>query len=340
MVRTLDAVSMQIEAGKSPLKAASTVAVAPSKIFTFPTRLASAWAAEGLEIHLPGYSLNRPALDLSVRTGATRSRQIRLLNLPRYLRAKLGPEMQMPGTHLFDARFDTEANIAHVLLNAAPAVLQSKETFGTVTVILRANAAQLGREAYRLLGCSILCTDRDVNGQVIVPPDGRNGAYEAWYQSLYGPIEFDSRPFSTPDRVFLSRKSSRRLINEEQVEQTLAGYGFCKIYFEDIPLAQQWSIARKAKAVVGIHGAALSSLVFNRNRVKLLELFHPGYVANIYRHLTNAIGGAWCGVTGQMPVNIVRELDVKQRARKFACASTRVDMNSLRRALEYLDLRA
>jgi Glycosyltransferase 61 len=330
---------MQIEVERSSLKPESTVPVAPSKLFTFPTRLAGAWAAEGLEIHLPGYSLRRPALDLSVRTGTTKSQQIGFRNPPRYLYGKLAPQVSISGTHLFDARFDNDTNIAHVLLNVGPAVLHSKETFGGVTVIVRSNASALGREAYRLLGCSVVNTDRDVYGEVIVPPDGRNGVYEAWYPALYSPIDIAGQHSITPERVFISRRGARRLINEEQVAQTLARYGFHKMYFEDIPLAQQWWIARNAKAVVGIHGAALSSLVFNSRGVKLLELFHPGYVVNIYRHLTNAIGGAWCGVTGQMPAGIIRELDVKRKARKYAHSPTRMDIGSLCRALEYLGVR-
>jgi hypothetical protein len=59
----------------------------------------------------------------------------------------------------------------------------------------------------------------------------------------------------------------------------------------------------------------------------------------IYRHLTNAIGGALCGVTGQMPAGIIRELDVKRKGRKYAHSPTRMDIGSLCRALEYLGLR-
>lgn len=50
------------------------------------------------------------------------------------------------------------------------------------------------------------------------------------------------------------------------------------------------------------------------------------------------IGGKWCGVTGQITEkeNVVRELDYKQNFRRFALSPTRIDINSLRMALEYL----
>ncbi len=235
-------------------KPESTVRIAPSKVFTFPTRLADAWVAGGLEIHLPAYSLKRPSLALTLRSGSTNSQQIGFRTLAKYFYARLAPKISISGTHVFDARFDTDGNVAHVLLNVGPAVLHSKETFGNVTVIVKSNASAMGREAYRLLGCSVLSTDRDVHGPAIVPPDTRNGAYLAWYATLFAPIEIAEPRGGAPERVFIARKGPRRLVNEEQVAQTLERYGFHKVYFEDIPLAQQWWIARNAKAIVGIHG--------------------------------------------------------------------------------------
>src|SRR5205823_2872603 len=123
------------------------------------------------------------------------------------------------------------------------------------------------------------------------------------------------------------------LLNEAEAEGVLQKYGFHKVYFEDIPMAEQWSIARNARVVVGLHGAALASLVFNRRGVTLVELFHPGYVVDMYRHLCNAVGGTWVGITGQMPPNLIRDLDEKGDARSFAAASTRIAPETLELAL-------
>lgn len=74
------------------------------------------------------------------------------------------------------------------------------------------------------------------------------------------------------------------------------------------------------------------------NAVKVVDLFHPGYVTNKYRNMTAAIGGAWCGVTGQISENVIKELDYKQKARRFALSPTKIDTNSLCMALKYLDI--
>ena len=68
----------------------------------------------------------------------------------------------------------------------------------------------------------------------------------------------------------------------------------------------------------------------------MVELFHPGYVVDMYRYMTNDVGGSWCGVTGQIPDNLIKELDVKQQARSFAVSSTKIDTDSLRMALDNL----
>jgi capsular polysaccharide biosynthesis protein len=115
----------------------------------------------------------------------------------------------------------------------------------------------------------------------------------------------------------------------------LQAYGFKKYYFEEIPISEQWSVARNAKVIFGMHGAALSSFVFNSNTVKLIELFHPGYVIDMYPNMANAVGGTWGGVSGKITADVIGKLDFKQEARGLARTRTQIDINSLRMTLEY-----
>ncbi|MEG4631765.1 hypothetical protein QUB56_19590 [Microcoleus sp. AR_TQ3_B6] len=78
-----------------------------------------------------------------------------------------------------------------------------------------------------------------------------------------------------------------------------------------------------------MHGAALSSFVFNSNKVKPSELFHPGYVMDMYRNMANAVGGIWCGISGQITEDVIGKLEFKQEARAFAGSRTQIDINSL-----------
>ena len=183
---------------------------------------------------------------------------------------------------------------------------------------------------------SRLCTDKDINGKLILAEDQSQGAYEACYNGLFGELTFEGFNPETPEKVFISRKGTRSLINESEVEQTLQAYRFKKYYFEDIPISEQWSVARNAKVMFGMHGAALSSLVFNSNTVKLIELFHPGYVIDMYRNMANAVGGTWGGVSGKITEDVIGKLHFKQEARGLARTRTQSDINSLRMTLEYV----
>lgn len=310
--------------------------VAASKMFTYPTRLVSAWKPDIMEINLPEYQLKRPDIEISIRQESTRTVPNSSSNIYRKIYRKFTPPMQVDGEYLLDSRFETDGNIAHILTFVVPRLLAAQKMCDQVTVVLRSNAHNMAKNVYKLLGASILCTDKDINGKLILADDQSPGAYEGCYNSLFGELTFEGFNPQTPEKVFISRKGTRSLINESEVEQTLQAYGFKKYYFEDIPISEQWSVARNAKVIVGMHGAALASLVFNTNKVKLIELFHPGYVVDMYRHMASAVGATWCGVSGQITQDVIGKLDFKQEARGFALTRTKIDINSLRRALEYL----
>ncbi len=275
--------------------------------------------------------------------GSTRSLGIiqahRLKRVVKGFFKRLLPPIQMGDNYIYDARYEIDGNIAHVLDNVASAVLAIRRVMPsiTVTVVLRARASAMARKVFELLNISTICTDADVIGRLILLKEaGRNWftGDTGVYSFVFEDLSFEGYNSVTPRRIFISRKKTRRLLNEIEVERTLIGYGFKKVYFEDIPLCQQWSLAKNAEAIVAIHGAALFNLVFNRNSVKLVELFHPGYFVHGYRQLVNAIGGTWCGVTGQLPAEIIQYLDLMQDARHFALHPTLIDDTSLKMALD------
>jgi capsular polysaccharide biosynthesis protein len=311
------------------------ITVAASKMFTYPTRLANAWKPDIMEINLPEDQLNSSDIEISIRQESTRTLP-NSSNIYGKIYRKLTAPMQIDGEYILDSRYEIDGNIAHIMTGVAPRLLAAQKICDRVTLVLRSRATDMAKNIYKLLGASILCTDKDINGKLILADDQSQGAYDACYNALFGELTFEGFNPQTPEKVFISRKGTRSLINESEVEQSLQAYGFKKYYFEDIPISEQWSVARNAKVIVGMHGAALSNLVFNSNKVKLIELFHPGYVIDMYRNMANAVGGTWCGVSGQITEDVIGKLDFKQEARAFAESRTQIDINSLRMALEYL----
>ncbi len=315
------------------------IALLESKVFTYPTRLAGAWEAQIVQLIMKSQHSQGCNLKVMSRFSSNHSDGIDLYSRRAKFLKRFTAPLQVTNGYVFDARYDTECNIAHILVNVAARVLPIRESFPELKVVLRTKATSMAKEVYRLLQIPIICTDGAVFGaQVFVVEPALIHGLEGLYKSIFGSRDFEGYNVSTPDRVFISRKGSRCLINEQEIEAILKEYGFVKVYFEDLPVCEQWSISRNARVVVGLHGAALSSLVFNRNQVKLVELFHPGYFVDMYRKLVAAIDGTWCGVTGQITKDVIGKLDFQHQARSFALKSTRIDPASLRMALEYMDI--
>ena len=316
-----------------------TIDLVAAKTFTYPTRLAHAWEPRILEIAHAAERLQRHVIQFSTRQDSTRSLNIRYRNPYKQLYKEFASPIQLNEGYIFDTRYETDGNIAHILGCIAIKALLARAKFPNLTLILRENPHRMALEAYKLLGFPVVCTNRNVEGNLVLMSDQNvEEDFEPFYCSEFGQLQFDGYQAGTPERIFLARRGTRSIVNESEIDQVLSKYGFEKLYFEDFSMAEQWSIARNAKVVVGVHGAALKNLVFNAQGVKLIELFHPGYVVDIYRRDNAVSGGRWCGVTGQLPDDIIRKLDTEKDARHFALSRLTIHPDCVQRALDVLEV--
>jgi len=95
-------------------------------------------------------------------------------------------------------------------------------------------------------------------------------------------------------RIFISRKQRRRVINEDELVAVLSKFGFKSIAPESLSVAEQVSLFANAEVVIGVHGAALTNTVFCSPGTKVIEIFAPDYVNPCYRKLSSQVGlGYW-----------------------------------------------
>ncbi|WP_066258974.1 glycosyltransferase family 61 protein [Neobacillus drentensis] len=87
---------------------------------------------------------------------------------------------------------------------------------------------------------------------------------------------------SDKKRIFISRRWSRKITNEEQVMKVLTKYGFVKVDLESLSVAEQVQLFSGAEVVIAAHGAALTNLTFCRPGTKVLEIFTPTYIIPHY----------------------------------------------------------
>lgn len=76
-----------------------------------------------------------------------------------------------------------------------------------------------------------------------------------------------------PRIVYISRRNykRRRLVNEEEVMERLAGYGIEVVYLEEHSVLEQARIFHDAQVIVAPHGAGLANLVFCRKGTFVCE---------------------------------------------------------------------
>ncbi|MGK7954639.1 MAG: DUF563 domain-containing protein [Crocosphaera sp.] len=308
-----------------------------SKMFTYPTHLIDSWQDDIMQICVPKLLLTKPEISYSCYQGSTSSLKYKRLKFARFYRRLKAP-IKVEDTYLYDSRYDTDRNIAHLLANVIPFALTGKHKYSKVTIICRQKLSQMAKKSFETLNLSILCTDKDVEGKIFFVNESQRLTWKLADLSVYQDIKLKGYLKETPKRVFLARKNSRKLINEQEVEKYLNKLGFTKVYFEDLPLHEQWSITRNAEILVGTHGAALASLVFNNCSPKVIEIFHPGYIVNMYRGITHEVHGKWCGLIGKMPTKLIQRIDVEKKPRYYQSSPIMVDLSSLKIALEYLDI--
>jgi Glycosyltransferase 61 len=324
----------------------------PSLMFAYPTCLVDVYRAAIEHIHLP--ELKYPSVTATIRvvTGTTHQRQ------PQSLRRKavssVSTFLRSPSTldcshqFIFDARWELDGHIGHIIDNVATAVLYAQKVLSEhfdrkiqITVVLRKNASPLGRQVYETMGIPAIYTDDPVYGDVVTVEAA--DTLHSIQQEAFN-FEFKGYTPDTPERIFIPRRGNRGLINNDEVVDFLEQRGFTTYYFEDLTPSQEWSIARNAKVIVAVHGAACSNFIFNRpnSGLRLVEIFSPGFMLPGYRHVAPLMQGKWCGVRGQITPAILQEIDFSHKPRNIQKApisnSIRVSLGTLDLALDYLNV--
>lgn len=139
---------------------------------------------------------------------------------------------------------------------------------------------------------------------------------------------------TTNRRLYISRSKARRrrVVNEDQVIQTLLRRGFESICLEDLSVLEQATLFASAQAIVAPHGAGLTNLVFCSPGTAVIEYFHPAWVCDCYWQVSNYLSlrhQAMCAKKGYR--NLINRLNDRNR-------DTFIDLLELERKLDSLDI--
>lgn len=341
---------------------APAVPVPPGHLFGYPTRFVETWAPAVEHVLLPGHEV--PACDFTVGPAGDglpsfwRQRAPRLGRLQWRLKNRvriaqdelLGAPFDAGGDLVYDGRWIPNGNMAHIIEAYGARLLHARTLLartgqpGRVRLVVTADLPRWARRALELLDVDVTCTNGRVKGRAIRVDCA---AVFGLLPEIFD-VAFPGYTTATPRKIFISRKGTRTIENEEEVWGALRSLGFERFYFEHEPVELQWSLFRNASEIVAIHGAAMSAMVFNRQglsgapgtpRPKLVELFSPGWVPAFFRNMAAAFGIDWVGVRGQITPDMVRDLDFGTGLEtKYELAPCKIAPASLEAALAHLGM--
>ncbi|MEM9810342.1 MAG: glycosyltransferase family 61 protein [Pseudomonadota bacterium] len=146
----------------------------------------------------------------------------------------------------------------------------------------------------------------------------------------------------TPKKVFINRRGTRTISNNDAIEALLHARGFQTVFPEDLSAEEQFALFRNAEEVVAIHGAGLAPLIFRENdapKLRLIEIFTPGHVVFFYNTIVREKNVDHIGVRGipereMLPDAFDRAMDHQRFAKRFSLKAFAVDPAALEAALD------
>ncbi len=236
---------------------------------------------------------------------------------------RLAEARHVPGT-VFVLMSDVgDGNYCHWLIDELPrlALLRGRTD---VTIVIAEIDAPWRRDLLDIVG---IAPERIVTlgphdalraDTLLIPGSGRDMQHPArkgaaWvFDWLRGEVALPalarSVPAARPKRLYIGRGDApgRRLLNQAALLRVLEPAGFASVTLAGMPVAEQVALFAGAEAIVALHGAGLTNLVFCDPGASVIEIFTPGFgnpcfglvsAANDLRHAT------YCAEPGGWPPN-------------------------------------
>lgn len=159
-------------------------------------------------------------------------------------------------------------------------------------ILIPASTARYIRESLEILGIADLCEARE---DACLRPERFYFCSPLAMTGVWNPLGWDwlrqafSKSFRPPGAgrsVFLTRRASSRVPEElERIEATLQDAGFDIVDCGKLGFREQIEATSGAPAIAGIHGAAMTNILWARPGTPVLEIFQPAYLNACYEQI-------------------------------------------------------
>ena len=196
----------------------------------------------------------------------------------------------------------TSTNYYHWMVDSLPRLLLLQSNYAhcrllmpaPVPAYVRDSAAMLGFTELLLLQRGATLTGADLLiPEHVAPPGYQHPALlRRIQQQLIEAVYLDTTPPRPFRKVYVSRRSQRvrRLVNEDDIRELLAQYGFEIREFEGLTVEQQVRLMTETKTFVTLHGAGLTNMLFLPAGAQVAELLNADKIVELTnQHFENLI---------------------------------------------------
>ncbi|MEO8441491.1 MAG: glycosyltransferase 61 family protein [Betaproteobacteria bacterium] len=176
-------------------------------------------------------------------------------------------------------------NYYHWLIDNLPRLLLARKCcdIGALRIVVNKPLLRFQRESLALLGITDAQLLAVANEEVIRPRRTTVPSMLAAATVVHPAVPallqaaFPRRNKSTCARVYLSRQdaTTRQLTNEAELTELLERFGFERYVPAELGFQEQIDLCYGAEALVAVHGAAMTSLVFCPPAAQVFEIFTP-----------------------------------------------------------------
>jgi len=218
------------------------------------------------------------------------------------------PKIGVPRTRLSGEFILLPSNgYYHWLIEDLPVFLKSLAVARKARVIMPNNAAPYVREFVGLIDNEILQIGSPVRVERLIMTGKTAGMGSPVAGLTPHPADVSIlreffRKFFEPGlcdrRLYLSRMGrGRSPANENELQSRMEKMGFEVFDGSDMSLRSQVALFSRASRVIGLHGAALSNIVWTPEGVDVCEIFSSGYMPSCYSALTAMRRGRYTPVS-------------------------------------------
>jgi hypothetical protein len=184
-------------------------------------------------------------------------------------------------------------------------------------------------QVYRGLGlwdrCAVIDRKTCAACRMLAAPSLMHGAPEwacRYVRKKLGRCELPAIPLERKIYVVRGNAIHRSLVNEREVCLLLESYGFEIVDCSNLSVAEQASLFASSAVIVGVHGAALSNLVFCKPGAVVLEIFGSAENQKVYWLISHhmrlryhyLMAGAVNSGSGGNSADIIVEVDMLARS--------------------------